>query len=134
MRRWHRGRPPFSTEPPMLMRFVLLALSVFALIARADAQSPALTVVAGQPTGELSSREQGTEVRVRFSEPMVPLGQIPDAVAAPFFSIRPAVDGAFRWASPTLLIFTPQPKSPLPYATRYEVTIAGTAKAVSGRT
>src|SRR5262249_44851734 len=57
----------------------------------------------------------------------------PDTVTVPFFSIRPAVAGTFRWAGPTLLVFTPDPKTPLPRATRYDVTIAADATAVSGR-
>ena len=77
---------------------------------------------------------KAAEVRVRFSEPMVPIGRLPDQVAAPFFSIRPAVTGTFRWAGPTLLVFTPDAKTPLLRATRYDVTIASNTTAVSGRT
>ncbi len=117
----------------MRIRYGLLTLALLTVTAPARAQT-SLTVAAGQPTGELSSLEQAAEVRVRFSEPMVPLGRLPDQVTAPFFSIRPAVTGTFRWASPTLLVFTPDPKKPLPHATRYDVTIAAAAKAVSGRT
>ena len=116
------------------MRFtfsLLIAGSLFATSAHAQT---VLRVAAGQPTGELSSVEQAAEVRIRFSEPMVPIGRLPEEVVAPFFSIRPALTGTFRWASPTLLVFTPDPKRPLPRATRYEVTIAATATAVSGRT
>ena len=116
----------------MRIRPGLMALALVAIGLPARAQTT-LTVVAGQPTGELASIEQAAEIRVRFSESMVPLGRLPDQVAAPFFTIRPAASGTFRWASPTLLVFTPDPKKPLPHATRYEVTIAATAKAVSGR-
>src|SRR5205823_10842820 len=89
--------------------------------------------VSAQPIGELAQVEQATEIRVRFSEPMVTLGRIPDEVVAPFFSIAPALSGTFRWAGPTILVFTPNPKTPLPHATRYDVTIAASATAVSGR-
>ena len=112
---------------------VLFCLILLAVAIPGGAQT-VLTVVAGQPTGELASIEQAAEIRVRFSEPMVPIGRLPDEVAVPFFSIRPAIAGTFRWAGPTLLVFTPNPKTPLPHATRYDVTIAGTAKGVSGRT
>src|SRR6266545_6252018 len=118
---------------PMNIRYGLLVL-VFLTISVATGAQTVLTVVAGQPTGELASSEQAAEVRVRFSEPMVPLGRLPEQVTVPFFSIRPALTGTFRWASPTLLVFTPDPKTPLPRATRYDVTIAGNAAAVSGRT
>ena len=66
---------------------------------------------------------------------MVSLGRIPDQVDAPFLSIVPAIRGSFRWAGPTILVFTPA--ADLPHATTYRVTVAGGAagaKAVSGRT
>jgi uncharacterized protein YfaS (alpha-2-macroglobulin family) len=72
-------------------------------------------------------------VRVRFSEAMVPIGRLSEQLTPPFFTVRPAIAGSFRWASPTLLVFTPDPKTPLPHATRFEVTIAANAAAVSGR-
>src|SRR5436189_1234781 len=97
------------------------------------AQEPALTVVNAQPTGEISNLAQAAEIRVRFSEAMVPIGRIPDDVRAPFFSVRPAIAGTFRWAGPTILVFTPDPKTPLPNATRYDVTIDATTTAASGR-
>src|SRR5687767_4264902 len=95
------------------------------------AQVPALTVVSTGPQGELKSREDGNEVRIVFSEPMVELGKIPDTVTAPFVRITPAVAGTFRWSGTTILIFTPA--KPLPYSTRYEVTVNTSATAVSGR-
>ena len=49
----------------------------------------------------------------------------PDSAACvpAFFTIAPAVAGAFRWSGTTILIFTPDPKRPLPYATTYQVTL-----------
>ena len=41
--------------------------------------------------------------------------------------------GSFRWSGTTILIFTPDRGTPLPYATTYEVTVETTAAAVSGR-
>ena len=61
------------------------------------------------------------------------LGSVPARVTAPFFTVTPAIPGSFRWSGTTILIFTPDAKRPLPYATRYEVTIAATATAASGR-
>ena len=112
-------------------RYVWLALLLAAAPARAQ---DALTVANAQPTGELASLEQAAEIRIRFSEPMVAIGRLPDQVTAPFVAIRPAIAGTYRWAGPTLLVFTPDPKQPLPTATRYDVTVAATATAVSGRT
>src|SRR5215471_9333231 len=121
------------------MRFRYLLLSAILLFVSAPgllAQN-ALTVISAQPNGEISSLPQANEIRIRFSEAMVPLGRIPDQVTAPFFSVRPAIAGTFRWAGPTILVFTPDPGKPLPNATRFDVTIAGGpngARAVSGRT
>jgi len=117
----------------MRIRYVVLVLALLPAAVPARAQT-VLTVVTGQPTGELANLDQAAEVRVRFSEPMVPIGRLPDDVTAPFFSIRPAVAGTFRWAGPTLLVFTPDAKTPLLRATRYDVTIASNTTAVSGRT
>jgi alpha-2-macroglobulin len=117
----------------MRIRSGLLALALLTIADRAGAQT-VLSVVNGQPTGELAKLEQAAEIRVRFSEPMVPIGRLPEEVTAPFFSIRPAITGTFRWAGPTLLVFTPDPKKTLPNSTRYDVTIAASATALSGRT
>src|SRR5512133_1499539 len=95
--------------------------------------SQGLTVVSAGPTGEVDELKSANEVRVVFSEPMVDLGRIPTPVTVPFFKISPAVPGTFRWSGTTILIFTPDPKRPLRYATRYDVTIAPTAQAQSGR-
>ncbi len=111
----------------------LLCLSVCVCASVAHAQQPALSVLKVSPEGELSSLAQANEVRVTFSEPMVPLGRIVDPVTVPFFRITPALPGTFRWSGTTLLIFTPDIKRPLLHATNYEVTIAATATAVSGR-
>jgi uncharacterized protein YfaS (alpha-2-macroglobulin family) len=75
---------------------------------------------------------QANEIRVVFSEPMVSLGRIPTQVAAPFVKIAPAIPGSFRWSGTTTLIFTPDAKKPLPFATRFEVTIDRSAVSVSG--
>ena len=92
-----------------------------------------LTVVSAGPADEVANLAEANEVRVVFSEPMVTLGRIPDPVRPPFFRITPSVRGTFRWSGTTILIFTPDPKQPLPLATRFTVTIDTTATAVSGR-
>src|SRR5262245_870198 len=93
----------------------------------------ALAVTSAQPNGEIAALAEANEIRIRFSEPMVPLGRIPDQVTVPYFTVRPAIPGSLRWAGPTVLVFTPDPRTPLPFATRFDVTIASTAVAVSGR-
>ena len=91
-------------------------------------------MVSAGPTGEVASLAEANEIRVVFSEPMVALGRIPAVVRAPYVRITPAIPGAFRWSGTTILIFTPDAKTPLAYATRYDVTVDATAAAVSGRT
>ncbi|HEY7510864.1 MAG TPA: Ig-like domain-containing protein, partial [Vicinamibacteria bacterium] len=101
-----------------------------ALLLAAGAAAQDLEVAGSGPSGALSDREQAREVRVVFSEPMVALGRIPKDVPAPFFRITPSVPGRFRWSGTRTLIFTPA--APLPFGTRYEVTVEG-AVALSGR-
>src|SRR5579872_7293847 len=98
----------------MMTRFRLLGvLMCVGFPAAAIAQPPpaaastVLSVVSAGPTGELGNLAQAAEIRVRFSEPMVPIGSLPEQVSAPYFTIRPAISGTFRWAGPTILVFTP---------------------------
>jgi uncharacterized protein YfaS (alpha-2-macroglobulin family) len=93
-----------------------------------------LTIVKAGPVGEIDRLSEANEIRVVFSQPMVTLGKIPKVVTAPFFHIKPDVKGTFRWSGTTTLIFTPDPKTPLPFATKFDVTIDAAAKAVSGAT
>jgi uncharacterized protein YfaS (alpha-2-macroglobulin family) len=110
-----------------------LALAAVLFVTPSWAQEPPLTIVNTGPQGPLDRLEQANEIRIVFSEPMVTLGRIPDPVTAPFVRITPAIPGTFRWSGTTILIFTPDPKRPLPYATSYEVTVDVSATATSGR-
>ena len=113
-----------------------MARTIVCLLAAAvslGAQTPALTVLRAGPTGEIANRSEANEIRIVFSEPMVTLGRIPSPVVAPFVRIEPALPGTFRWSGTTILIFTPEAKTPLPFATEYRVTVDRTARAVSGR-
>ena len=101
---------------------VLAAMVLCASPLAAQPAAPALTVVSSGPSGALASLDQANEVRIVFSEPMVTLGRIPAVVTAPFVRITPAVPGSFRWSGTTMLIYTPDPKQPLPFATTYTVT------------
>src|SRR4030095_8144952 len=87
------------------------------------AQQSPLTIVNTGPSGSLDSLAQANEIRIVFSEPMVTLGRIPNPVTAPFVRITPAMAGAFRWSGTTILIFTPDPKRPVPYAPSSEATV-----------
>ena len=95
-------------------------------------QAADLRVRSAGPTGEIASLAQANEIRVVFAEPMVALGKIPEPVTAPFFRMVPARKGAFRWAGTDTLIFTPE--GPLPYATKFTVTIDTTATSIAGNT
>ncbi|MDQ3171570.1 MAG: MG2 domain-containing protein [Acidobacteriota bacterium] len=112
-------------------RLAALATILFVTLgAGADASRTALTVIAAGPNGEVAYLSDTAEIRVEFSEPMVPLGRASAGVTAPFFEISPAVRGTFRWAGTTTLIFTPA--APLPFATQYTVRITTAAVSVSG--
>ncbi len=119
---------------PAALRLILAAMGLLLASHPAAAQSTGLRVVSAGPTGEVADLAQANEVRVVFSEPMVTLGQIPEPVTAPFFTISPSVRGTFRWSGTTMLIFTPDRAEPLPFATTFEVTVDRSARAVSGRT
>ncbi len=104
--------------------------ALLGLLIPAGVQAADLRVRSAEPTGEIASLAQANEIRVVFAEPMVALGKIPEPVAAPFFRIAPARKGAFRWAGTDTLIFTPA--APLPYATKFTVTVDTTATSVAG--
>ena len=113
---------------------VLLFVIAGAASAIASSQSAPLTVVNAGPIGEVGRLEDANEIRVIFSEPMVALGRIPSNPVPAWIQIAPAMKGAYRWSGTTILIFTPDPASPLPNATAYTVTVDASATAVSGRT
>src|SRR5262245_21575034 len=102
-----------------------LGLCLLSAVVRVAGAQPAqnLTVVSAGPTGETSTLAQAKEIRIVFSEPMVVLGRIPQPVAVPFVTIRPAIAGTYRWSGTTILIYTPDPNADWPYATRYDVTV-----------
>jgi alpha-2-macroglobulin len=113
--------------------FGAAVLSVFVCSQAAAQPAPSravLRVVSAGPAGDVQP-QQDNEVRVVFSEPMVALGRVPSRLKPPFFTIAPDVAGTFRWSGTTILIFTPA--KAFPKATRYDVTIAASATAISGR-
>src|SRR3954471_15541556 len=115
------------------MRRVIAALAL--LFACAATQAPALlTIIKAGPVGEVANLAEANEIRVVFSEPMVVVGKIPKVLDVPWFHVAPAINGSFRWSGTTTLIFTPDPKTPLPFATKYDVTVDAEARAVSGKT
>ena len=118
-----------------MKRIVSLCLCALLLsIASLQAQTQPLTINNAGPRGEIASLDEANEIRIVFSEPMVALGRIAAQPRVPFVTIAPAIPGSFRWSGTTILIFTPDPKQPLPYATTFRVTVDASAKALSGRT
>lgn len=107
------------------------ALSVADASGQATPLRTPLRVVSAGPTGEIRAGEEGNEIRVVFSEPMVALGRVPPRLKPAFFHITPAITGTYRWSGTTILILTPAKR--LPLASRYDVTIDADAAAVSGR-
>ena len=91
-----------------------------------------LTILKAGPVGEVASLAEANEIRVVFSEPMIVVGKIPKDLVVPWFHIAPRIIGTFRWSGTTTLIFTPDPKTPLPFATQYDVTIDAEARSVAG--
>jgi len=80
------------------------------------------------PRGEIRSE---SEIRVRFSEPMVPVAAV-GAPVAPVATITPDVAGAWRWIDTRVATFTAAPR--LPQATELTVTVPAGIQAVSGAT
>jgi alpha-2-macroglobulin len=120
-----------------MRRSVTGSMLVVALLAFASltvrTQTAALTIAAAGPTGELNQLQDANEIRVIFSEPMVALGRVPSNPTPPWIHIAPAIAGSYRWSGTTVLLFTPDPATPVPYGTRYTVTIDGSAASVAGR-
>ena len=110
-----------------------LGVSLLLTLLAVSASAASLTISKAGPIGEMATLAEANEIRVVFSEPMVALGKIPKELHPAWFHVEPAIKGTFRWAGTTTLIFTPDPKTPLPFATKYDVTIDADATAVSGR-
>jgi len=115
------------------MRRVIAALALLFACAATQAPGP-LTIIKAGPVGEIAQLAEANEIRVVFSEPMIAVGKIPKDLTPPWFHVSPAIKGTFRWSGTTTLIFTPDPKTALPYSTKYDVTIDGNAKSVDGKT
>ncbi|MEO8482015.1 MAG: MG2 domain-containing protein [Acidobacteriota bacterium] len=112
----------------------LLTLALVSLLSlNASTQSAQLRVVTAGPTGEIGQLAEANEIRVIFSEPMVALGRIPANPTPDWIHIQPAIRGTYRWSGTTILIFTPDPSPPLPYATTYTVSVDATATSDTGR-
>ena len=122
------------TRPTRIAFGVIVCLCTAVASAEpAQRATASLSVVSHGPEREIQTIAEAREIRIVFSEPMVALGAIPERVLPSYVHISPALPGTFRWSGTTILIFTADPKRPLPYATTYTVTIDARATAISGR-
>ena len=70
---------------------------------------------------------------ITFSRPVVALMSVEEQKAlAPPASMSPAVEGEWRWIGSASVEFVP--KAPLPFATRFTVTVPAGLKGVDGST
>jgi len=93
-----------------------------------DPASLPLEVLAYAPEGNVPI---GPELTVTFSQPMVPLATVTDLASQEVpVKITPAVPGKWRWLGTRTLRFAPEPRFPM--ATRFEVEVPASSKAVSG--
>jgi len=117
------------------MRRLALACLIFLPLAfvTTSAQNTSLTVLEAGPTGPLGQLSDANEIRLIFSEPMVALGRVPANPEIPWITITPRIPGVFRWSGTTILIFTPDPAAPVPYATRYTVNVDASATSAAGK-
>lgn len=80
-----------------------------------------LEVMLAAPQGALDSLDDATNIVVSFNQPMVPLQPLPAQEETGPMVIEPKVAGRYRWKGTATLVF--EPTEPLPYSTRFQVTI-----------
>ena len=89
-----------------------------------------LTVVAARPHEVVGADARPT---ITFSRPVVALMSVEEQKAlAPPASLSPAVEGEWRWIGSASVEFVP--RTPLPFATRFTVTVPAGLKGVDGST
>ena len=89
---------------------------------------PGLEVVAARPQGPMQGEVRPT---ITFSRPVVALGTVEAQDSAlPAITIAPAIPGAWRWLGSASVEFVPS--GPVPYATRFTVTVPKGLAAVDG--
>jgi alpha-2-macroglobulin len=103
---------------------MLLSLQTFAQ------QTQPLSIVIATPKGATATLDQTQSIVVSFSEPMVPLREVPTDESSGPMTITPAIKGKYRWMGTRTLTFIPADS--LPASTAYTVTIPAGTKAVSG--
>ncbi len=61
-------------------------------------QTPALRILSASPSGELNQLADADQIRIVFSEPMVPLGSARAGPAPHWIRMTPAAAGSFFWS------------------------------------
>lgn len=112
---------------------VLLWVGLAIVMQASPDQGQGLRVLTASPTGVIEQASDAGEIRVIFSEPMVPLGRVPANPEVSWATITPAIKGTYRWSGTTILVFTPDTATPLPNSTRYTVTIGTAATSAAGQ-
>lgn len=69
-----------------------------------------------------------------FSEPMIAIGSSAVVGQPPWITMTPAQNGRWFWSGTRTLIFSPDPDTPFPYATRYTIRINTAAASLTGHT
>lgn len=87
-----------------------------------------VSVVVARPQGEARG---GQRPAITFNKPLVALGD-KDAVKPPAVRLEPAVEGEWKWIGSSSVEFAP--KTDLPWATRFTVTVDAGLTAVDGTT
>ena len=120
---------------PLVRRSVFALALILALLWHASdhvrSQARPLLVVSASPVGEVAQLIDANEIRIVFSEPMVDVGA-PVTAAPAWLSATPALRASYYWSGTRTLIVTADPDTPLPFATKYTVTVAATARSAAG--
>ena len=119
-----KGKPAAQKQAPLepLPAPPALAIAPEAL------PTAGLTVVASRPHEVVGADARPT---ITFSRPVIPLMSVEEQRALPApATLTPAVEGEWRWIGSASVEFVP--KAPLPFATRYTVTVPAGLKAVDG--
>lgn len=90
--------------------------------------SPRLRVLDYGPTGHVPSGL--AQIKVRFSRPMVALGEDEEKTAEGLLTVTPPVHGRLAWHGPDLLVL--ETTQPLPHATAFEVRVNQTLASFDG--
>lgn len=90
-----------------------------------------LKVISALPKGKVESVEETREIVVTFSEPMIPLKEVPREELPFPLEIVPSIEGSYEWRGTRTLAFIPDPRFPL--ATEFEVLIPKGVKSFAGR-